>query len=300
MKKPVLTILFVMMLLLSACQSNVTETSAPAQMEAAVEEAVAPVATPTQIPESTVEPEPAFEPQPADGQRMTFQSEDGTELVGYYYPASVPNAPVIVLMHWARGNQNDWLNNGMVAWLQNRGATHGVNSPSKQSVIYPPMPAGVSFAVFTFDFRGFHESSGDFTPEGGLMDAKAAYEFAKTLAGVDAARVAGIGASIGADGVADGCGEGCIGALSLSPGGYLGVVYPEAVSALDNEKKPVTCVATEGDTPSAIACEATTGKYYEKFIYIGGEHGDQLYQNPPEGFGEMLYDWLVKVFEIKE
>ena len=303
MRKITFAILPILIITLSACQSSAMTEAAEAVPERITEEvpvAEAEVAaTPTQAPEPTAEPEPNFEPLPADAQRMTFQSDDGTELVGYYYPAAVTNAPVIVLMHWARGDQNDWLKNGMVDWLQNRGTTHGTNSPVRQSVIYSPMPKDVSFAIFTFDFRGFNESSGAFEPAGGLMDAKAAYEFAKTLEGVDPTRVAGIGSSIGADGVVDSCAEGCLGALSLSPGGYLGVVYPEAVTLLDDEEKPVTCVATEGDTPSAIACEATTGKYYEKFIYVGGEHGDQLFQNPPEGFGKMLYDWLVRVFEIK-
>ena len=229
---------------------------------------------------------------------MEFISEDGTTLVGYYYPAAVANAPAIVLMHWARGKQTDWLKNGMVDWLQNRGAQHGMNAPSRQSVIYPIMPEGVSFAVFTFDFRSYGESSGTFEPQGLVQDAKAAYEFVKTLEGVDPTRVAGIGSSIGSDGVVDGCGEGCLGALSLSPGSYLNVPYTDAVKVLDDAEKPVTCVASEGDTTSATTCEAASGKYYEKIIYAGNAHGDMYYQNPPEGFGEMLYDWLVRVFEI--
>ncbi len=301
MKKLTYILFLVFTLVLTACGGKT-----PTEEVVAPEEAPTEVAAPAvesapshEVPESTTEPEPDFDPLPADAQRMEFQSEDGTELVGYYYPAAVPNAPVIVLMHWAGGDQNDWIKNGMVDWLQNRGTTHGTNSPSRQSVIYPPMPENLSFSVFTFDFRGFGESSGDFEPAGGLMDAKAAYEFAKTLEGVDPTHIAGIGSSIGADGVVDGCGEGCIGTLSLSPGGYLGVIYPEAVTVLDEKEKTVTCVAAEGDTPSAVACEAATGKYYESIIYVGGEHGDMFYQNPPDGFGEMLYDWLVTVFKIE-
>ena len=300
MKKVIFPVLLIFLFILSACQGSPTP-----QVDLAPEASVAESAPAEEVPANTPVPpptpttEPDFDPQPAAAQRMTFTAEDGIELVGYYYPAAVPNAPVIVLMHWARGDQNDWPKNGMVDWLQNRGTAHGTNIPAQQSVIYPPMPENLSFAVFTFDFRGFNESSGEFDPAGGLMDAKAAYAFAKTLEGVDATRIAGIGSSIGADGVVDGCDEGCIGALSLSPGGYLGVVYTEAVKVLDDAEKPVTCIAAEGDIPSAIACDATTGKYYEKILYVGGEHGDQFYQNPPEGFGDMLYDWLVRVFEIE-
>ena len=202
-------------------------------------------------------------------------------------------------MHWAGGDQNDWIRNGMVDWLQNRATQHGTNAPSRQSVIYPVMPENVSFAVFTFDFREYGESEGTFSSEGLVMDAKAAYEKAKTFEGVDPARIGGIGSSIGADGVVDGCGDGCIGALSLSPGSFLDVPYTDAVKLMDDEEKPVTCVAAEGDTYSAEACEAAGGNFYESIIYAGNEHGDTFYQNPPEGFGEMLYDWLNQIFEIE-
>ena len=302
MKKLFLTILLVLVLGLSACGAETPVEPAPAapeEMPADMEEATAEPAAPTDAPEPTSETAAEFKPQPADGQRVEFQAEDGTKLVGYYYPAGVPDAPVVVLMHWARGDQNDWLKNGMVDWLQNRGTQHGTNAPARQSVIYPVMPENVSFAVFTFDFREYGESEGSFSPDGLVMDAKAAYEKAKTLEGVDPTRLGGIGSSIGADGVVDGCADGCLGTLSLSPGSYLNVPYTNAVKLLDDEEKPVTCVASEGDITSANTCKAAAGNFYEAILYTGSEHGDMFYQNPPEGFGEMLYDWLDKVFQIE-
>ena len=294
-------ILLMLALMLTACGAEApAEPAAPESMPAEVENpTVMPEPTTTEIPLPTATAEPDFEPLPADAQRMTFTAEDGIELVGYYYPASIPNAPVIVLMHWARGDQNDWVKNGMVDWLQNRSTAHGVNRPSRQSVIYPPLPEGTSFAVFTFDFRGFGESSGDFTSEGGLMDAKAAYEFAKTLESVDPARIGGIGSSIGADGVVDGCADGCLGALSLSPGGYLGVLYAEAVTPLNQAEKPVTCVASEGDVAPANACRSASGEYYTSLIYPGTEHGTAFFYKPPENFGEVLYDWVAQIFKLE-
>lgn len=303
MKKKQLSILvLIFTLVLAACGDGAPTEPAPAEdTPVSVEEEAPEVESesepaPTEEPEPTAVPESAFEPLPPDGQRVEFTAEDGTALVGYYYPASAPDAPVVVLMHWARGDQTDWQKNGMIDWLQNRAGGGGTQSPSKQSVIYPPMPEGVSFAVFAFDFRGFGESSGSFNQAGGLMDAKAAYEIAKTLGGVDPNSIAGIGSSIGADGVVNGCAEGCLGALSLSPGGYLTVPYPDAVKAVDG--KPVTCVASEGDTTSAEACRAAVGAFYLSIIYPGDAHGDQFYQSPPDGFGDMLFDWLKLVFEI--
>ncbi|MBC8335349.1 MAG: hypothetical protein ISR59_04780 [Anaerolineales bacterium] len=264
-----------------------------------VEDAPPPALEPSVDPEPTAVPEPDFVPLPPDAQRMEFEASDGASLVGYYYPASVPDAPVVVLMHWAGGDQTDWQNNGMIAWLQNRGVG-GIQKSSRQSAIYPVMPEDTSFAVFTFDFRGFGESSGSFSRDGGLLDAKTAYEFVKTIEGVDPSRIAGIGSSIGSDGVVDGCAEGCLGALSLSPGSYLTLTYSDEVKRLDAEKKPVTCIASEGDGTSAAACNSAAGTYYKTVIYPGRDHGDELLQQPniPEGIGQVILDWLMIVFEM--
>ena len=299
--KKVSFVLLMLALALSACGVEApAEPASPESMPAEVENpTVLPEATATEMPLPTATAEPDFEPLPTNGQRVEFQAEDGTNLVGYYYPAAVPNAPVIVLMHWAGGDQNDWINNGMVDWLQNRGTQHGTNAPSRHSIIYPPMPEGVSFAVFTFDFRGFGESSEHFDQSGGLLDAKAGYSIAKTLEGVDSTRMAGMGSSIGADGVVDGCTDGCLGALSFSPGSYLTVPYLDAVKALDDAKKPITCIASEEDAHSLDTCVSSYGENYQRIIYAGSAHGDRLFQNPPAGFGEMLLDWLVSVFEIE-
>ncbi len=303
-KKAVYMFILLIALFLASCGGNTpTETPLPmAEAPPPANEEVAPPPPVEEAPEGTSDiSEPDFEPQPPDGQRIEFEAAGGIALVGYYYPAAVPDAPIIVLMHWAGGDQTDWLNNGMIAWLQNRGANGGgEQSPSMQSTIYPVMPEGVSFAVFTFDFRGFGESSGNFDPAGGLMDAEAAYAFAMTLEGVDPTRMAGIGSSIGADAVVDACTEGCLGALSLSPGGYLGVPYPVAVKVVDDVEKPVTCVASEGDHASVAACDSATGNYYQSVIYPGSAHGDELLQAPnnPDGIGEVIFDWLAIIFGI--
>ena len=300
-KKFAFTTVLLFAFFLASCGGSPPPTEAPppdAPPPPAEEAPTVPPEEPTAEPEPTALPEPDLDPQPPDGQRVEFEASDGTALVGYYYPASIPNAPVVVLMHWAGGDQNDWIKNGMIDWLQNRGTTHGVNSPSRQSVIYPPMPEGASFAVFTFDFREFGESGGSFNQAGGLLDAQAAYEKAKMLEGIDPTRMAGVGSSIGADGVVDGCAEGCLGALSLSPGSYLTVPYTDAVKTLDDAGKPVNCVASEGDTTSANTCKEAAGENYQSFVYPGNEHGDEYYQNPPEGFGQMIFDWLALVFEM--
>jgi hypothetical protein len=85
-----------------------------------------------------------------------------------------------------------------------------------------------------------------------------------------------IGASIGADGAADGCLEGCLGALSLSPGEYLGVSYSETVLVAEEEGKPMWCLAAEGDTASYETCSSAEGELYRSIIHPGGAHGMML------------------------
>jgi len=216
----------------------------------------------------TPPPAPTTPPFSAETQRVEFNAEDGTTLIGYYYPAPVVNAPVVVLMHWAPGDQKDWTNIGMVDWLTHKKLDGFAGE-------FPSMP----YAVFTFDFRGFGESGGQFDPAGWLMDAKAAYETAQSLPGIDPTKIAGIGSSIGADAVVDACGNICKGALSLSPGGYLNIPYKEAVALFNQNttnRVNIRCIASEGDRESAPACQSATGEFYESVIYPGNLHGTEF------------------------
>lgn len=295
------TLLFILMvtLLLAGCQPAVpAETSPPAVITEAVEPPTAapqatatsapPPATATPVPptETPPPPTPTAEPTlpalPAEAQRIEFQAEDGVALVGYYYPAAVNPAPVVVLMHWAGGDQTDWLVVGMVAWLQNRGAEiPTLPNAGYFDAPYPfqPLPEGLSFGVFTFDFRGHGESGPATGARSDLVkDARAAYLTAAGLDGADPRRIAGIGASIGADGVADGCNEACIAALSLGPGNWLEFPYPEAVAAMDGAGKPAWCVAAEDDETGVKTCQSASGEAYQVQIYPSGGHAMRLFR----------------------
>ncbi|MFC1996212.1 hypothetical protein ACFLXI_01225 [Chloroflexota bacterium] len=231
---------------------------------------------PTDVP--TEEPPTGLPPDPQD---VTFQAEDGLSLQGRYYPGAAPNSPVIILMHWAPGNMDDW--NEIAFWLQNRGL--GGSSPNVGSAPwldpdwFPVLPEGKSYAVFTFNFR----SGGR---DDMLLDAQAAFKAARELDGVNPNQISSFGASIGADGAADGClwhnenfGVGCLGALSLSPDSYLTVPYNEAVDKLGAEMppKPVWCFFATDDTASAQACQSASGDHYRMVEWNGGGwHGMEL------------------------
>jgi dipeptidyl aminopeptidase/acylaminoacyl peptidase len=228
---------------------------------------------------------------------IEFEAADGQGLVGTYYPAAVNPAPAVVLMHWAPGDQCDW--RAVAPWLQNRGVevecAAAQEGPWLDASWFPPLGESESYAVFTFTFRGCEGGCANFQPDGWVLDAKAAMETIVRLPGVDTTRVAAIGASIGADGAIDGCEGGCLGALSLSPGNYLGLPYSQEVERLGSVEPPVAaiCLAAEGDGDSADTCSAASGDNYGVIIYPGNHHGVELINPDSEpDVLELILDFL--------
>jgi len=300
---------FMLLILLVACGSRLEETNMPDTLLKITE-----IPTPTSSNATSVSMDviktptvTTLNPLPADPQRIDFKAEDGVNLVGQYYPAEINPAPLVVLMHWAGGDKNDWVMVGMTDWLTNRNNFRGggLNSPVKiylEPYSFPKMPENLSFGVFIFDFRGYGESDGadSSLQEGWVLDARAAFENAGNLPGVDPMQVVGIGASIGSDAVADACGEGCLGALSISPGSYLNINYKEAVTELTQSGKQAWCIAAMDDQESAPTCEGAQGYAERVIIYPNGGHGMMLFKpslnlEPP--IGQVILDFLVDAFE---
>ena len=262
----------------------------------------------TALPASET-PTPTFIPNPSPI-RQTFTAEDGRQLVGYFYPSWKPNAPVVVLMHQYGADQTTWQQSPIIKWLQNWPVPLGIASstPSANGLL-PIMPADLSFAVFTFDFRGHGESLPDDIIQDGfrehakglLMDAKAAYQTARQMPGVDPTKIIGLGASIGADAVVDTCGEGCVGAFSISPGSWLNVEYSQAVQTLIAEGKPVRCMYATNDPPSPATClSITPGAHYKIFAYPGKKHGMTFVILPRKmetDFGANLLEFLTEAIQ---
>ena len=259
-------------------------------------------------------------------QAVEIPTDDGRTLEGYFYPAGIENAPVIVLMHWAQGSRADW--SAIASWLQNRPVERGEHDPCHELASltipdvdawtddgwFPKMPEEVSFAVLTFDFGGFGESEGSRATL--LTDAVSAVRFAASLPGVDPQQIATLGASIGADGAADSCylyneedGAGiCIGAFSLSPGNYItnDFTYVQAQSSIDAAKYPTWCLAAEDDGSSPTLCREAGGDQYRSFVFPGSFHGmllieEHLYPlKPPVDLDAMqlIQEWLEAVFGL--
>ncbi len=254
---------------------------------------------------------------PADPQRIEFMAEDGTELVGTYYPPFTCGVPVVILMHQFGEDRSIWAD--LARWMQNRSegsaaAFKGLAAPVAQYCWFPPMPENLTFAVFTFDFRGHGESAAGegsgIDPAGFLMDARAALDTAKGLSGVDPNRVITGGGSIGADAAADSCivldgflvaenqsSQNCIGVISFSPGDFLGVSYPDVVETLMNHPHDpvVYCLAAEADGVSPQACNSAGGDDYTATIYPGTDHAIALLSpDRSPDIGELILDFLME------
>jgi pimeloyl-ACP methyl ester carboxylesterase len=242
----------------------------------------------------------------ADPVAMSFTARDGVELQGTFYPAAEINAPVIVLLHWAPGDQSDW--RAIAAWLQNRGLEvepGGANEPWLDPSWFPEFAEEYSFNVFTFTFRGCEGGCQSFDREGWRLDVEAAMTEVIRMEDINRSQVLTIGASIGADGAAYGCHfyntelGGCQGAFSLSPGSYLDILYMQEVASLEAEliSRPAWCLYAEGDGESAEACLEATGTLYRAVEYSGSLHGMRLINpeqapNPLSLILDFIHDYL--------
>jgi hypothetical protein len=218
---------------------------------------------------------------------VEFTTSDGVTLHGTYYPSAYNPAPLVVLMHWTRGDEREWKE--IAYWLQNRRQGRIVSLPNTPTWLdptwFPKMPENKSYGVFTFTYRDCVEGCGKFLQMSMYLDSRAAMLEAEKLEGVDTGKITTVGASVGADGAVAGCyylnsikPNTCQGAFALSPGNYLPIPFLNAVSYLQqqNPPKPVWCVYSEGDEEAEKACLSARGKTYQKIVYKGGKHGLDL------------------------
>jgi hypothetical protein len=256
-------------------------------VEETVEKPTEVLVEPSEVP--TEETVPTVESISADVQIVEFSSTDGTLLKGEYYPPETGPAPVVVLMHqYPLDHETEWF--AIAPWLQNRGLTEGVTPngmPWGDSSWFPAVPEDLNVGVFTFTFRGCQGGCQNANLPGGdhslwAEDARAALLYASNLPGADTERIVAVGTSIGADGVVDGCwlaeedGLHCVGAMSWSPGSYLGMSYDKTVGQLTAIGTFVRCFAGEADTQSAEACRSFAGEGYQMELDPSSRHGIAL------------------------
>lgn len=233
---------------------------------------------------------PTLAPLPSDPQTVTFKTASGITLTGVYYPAATNPAALVVLMHGSGGHYQDWIANGMVQWLQNRGRHENASYPPVDDpTSFAPMPAEESFAVFAFN-----NSAGD-TMEG----THAAILAAQALPGVDPHRLVTMGGSFGADAATEACTlPGCVGVLGFSPIGAIGRnTYAQLVTQLGAQGKVAWCIKAQGD---AHGCPPAQGELFRAILDPGVAHSLGLLFNKQHA-QNWLYtlDFLDCAFERK-
>jgi hypothetical protein len=210
-------------------------------------------------------------------------------LTGWYYPGEENPSPVLVLMHWARGDQQEW--SPIARWIQGRGMLvrePDYNRSWKSSDQYPERDLDLPLGVFTFNFRGCDEGCQSYQPAGWLLDAQAAVQTAAELQGVDPNLILTAGASIGADGAVDSCawlnrsGLGtCQGSFALSPASLLTEPFQTRAEELV-PGYPVYCLYSLRDDASVDTCESNLDLIAVNYGYTE-DHGLELIkqgQNP--------------------
>lgn len=284
--KEKLIVLFLIALTLAACGgAATTETLAPA---------VEPTAKPTDLTEPSVTPAPTeVTEQPGiplpESQRIEFSLADGTLLVGTYYPPRIAPAPGVLLVHQMRSNREAW--EPLFNLLRGE-EWNGHPSPLEAG--------GPTYAIFAIDLPGHGESGGNAQDQAMLEAVALGLEQMRSFEEVDAEQIVIMGASVGADAAVDECNEGCVGAVSFSPGGFLGIDYNTALQTLLDEKDPpVLCIAAVNDVASNEAClagESVGLSSYQYHIYDGRTHGTNLFMEdsltPPPHVIELVLQWL--------
>lgn len=266
-------------------ERNEGKTWTPIPSETATE---TPTFTPSSVPTNTATNQPTDTPTPTlppplPPEVVRFLTLENIELSGTFYRAVDANAPLVVLVHQARGDQGDWLDMGYVQYLRNQGEPY----PADRFV---PLPGGVHFSVFTFDLRGHGKSKGEYNPDKAstfMEDIRAALVAVQNLPGIDPAQIAAVGSSTGSA-VIFRCAEICAGVMSVS-------LYPSeaalsAIQELDGEGAVVYCV-------SEFPCPEYVSERYVSVEYSGAGHGYELLAPglDPEP-GQVFYSFLWMTF----
>ena len=117
-------------------------------------------------------PARAIEQTPAAFDDLSFATEDGERLHGWWIPGRAPSAGHVLFVHGLAGNVGD-------------------------RVLHTELVSAAGFDVLLFDYRGYGRSSGRAGEAGTYCDARAARTALVGRPGVDESRVFYLGESLG-------------------------------------------------------------------------------------------------------
>lgn len=226
---------------------------------------------------------------------VTFQSEDGTKLHGWFLspPARVKPKGTIIFNHGNAGSVGHHL--PFVGWMVRGG-----------------------YQVFLYDYRGYGKSEGEITRKGLVQDVSAAINYVKTREDVDSKRLISFGHSLGGAKSLAALGEkmipGVRGVISFAGfasyedmargiGGQMGAnLVTDDYSAQDYIEKisPVPVLLAHGTDDRTVPFSQGE-KLFEKakepktfFKIPGGSHAQALFMNDGE-YRKKVLAWIAKI-----
>jgi alpha-beta hydrolase superfamily lysophospholipase len=229
-------------------------------------------------PYPAAQPAAADSPYPAPGQGpATFPGAGDLPISGeLHLPENVNEPwPGILLLHMLGSDKDAW---GDV----------------------PSQLAEAGYAVLAIDMRGHGETGGSIDWESAEEDHQRALEFLAGVPGVDASRLAVVGASIGSNLAlrAGADSEAVRTVILLSPGlDYQGVTTEGALSEFGD--RPLLILASSEDTYAAESSETLADQAVgevELEMYQDAGHGTEMIAGEPSLVDKIL-DWLGQIME---
>jgi pimeloyl-ACP methyl ester carboxylesterase len=250
----------VVVLLLAGCSSAPSAPAAP--------ESTLPALAPSLALES-----PRFTPTrevaPLDqlaAQEVRIPGAEGLVVVGDFYPAAAPG-PGVLLLHMYGGSRSDW--GSFALDLQRAG-----------------------FASLAIDLRGHGATGGGEDWSLASDDVAMAYAWLGAQEGVDADRLALVGASIGANlALVEAARDETVGSLALLSPGF--DYFRVRIQGLIEEygERPALLVASEEDAYSAEtvrALAASAPGEAELIMLTSAGHGTAMLERDPELAGDLI------------
>jgi photosystem II stability/assembly factor-like uncharacterized protein len=219
-------------------------------------------------------------------QTIILFDKNGETFPAVYYPPSLPNAPVVVLMHQIDRDMRQWEPIAAWLWKQDLGTFAQPNEkPWLDPSWFPENTLNFKPGILIFTYRGCENGCTKPQAMNILADAQTALLYVLNRPEIDPERLTVLGTSVGADAALDSCfllqdtsEYACQNVISASPGSYLDYNFRSVTKLLVEQQTHVYCFASLSDADSAVQCmNDIKAANYHPFIGQGNQHGVEMF-----------------------
>jgi len=272
-----LSVVFLLVLLISACSANpdVKMTSGPRVTD--TEESSARLEK-TETPETQTANAKPITTEEGDGKDITLTTSDGVQLAARFYTPENLNADtaVLILVHEAYRDSSSW---------------EGFQTEALEN----------GYAVIALDLRGHGRSEGDLVFDEAMdRDIDAVIEWISASSDLNGDRIVIAGASVGANLALRAAARypQINTVVLLSPGLMYWEIGTEN-AILDYGRRPLLLVASEDDAYAAVSVQKLNelGRGYDKLmIYPGADHGTEMIRSQPD-LSDLIFYWFEQMMD---